>query len=136
VAAEPATSRQPQSRRAANAGDAGPVSRGRSEAAPEAPPEAAPEGASAPAAAPADSGPEADAWAQLRDCEASGDYGLNDGSGYYGAYQFDLGTWQELGYSGYPNQASPGVQDEAARVLQSQRGWQPWPACSRKLGLR
>ena len=82
------------------------------------------------------SGSGSDAWAQLRECEASGDYGLNDGSGYYGAYQFDLSTWQSIGYEGYPHQASPAVQDEAARVLQSQRGWQPWPACSRKLGLR
>lgn len=98
-------------------------------------PEAAPEPAAAPA--PADeSGIDSDVWAGLRECEASGDYGLNDGSGYYGAYQFDLGTWQELGYDGYPHQASAGTQDEAARLLQSQRGWQPWPACSRKLGLR
>jgi hypothetical protein len=94
---------------------------------------------SAPVADPApanDAGSDSDAWSALRECEASGDYGLNDGSSYYGAYQFDLGTWQELGYDGYPNQASPAVQDEAARQLQSQRGWQPWPACSRKLGLR
>ena len=83
-----------------------------------------------------DAGSDSDTWSQLRECEASGDYGLNDGSGYYGAYQFDLSTWQSIGYAGYPHQASPAVQDEAARVLQSQRGWQPWPACSRKLGLR
>ena len=80
-------------------------------------------------------GSDSDVWSQLRECEASGDYGLNDGSGYYGAYQFDLSTWQSIGYSGYPHQASPEVQDQAARELQSQRGWQPWPACSRKLGL-
>ncbi|MEA2703689.1 MAG: resuscitation-promoting factor RpfA [Actinomycetota bacterium] len=109
------------------------VAKAAPEAASEAAPEAAPEAASAPAG---DSGGSADVWGQLRECEASGDYGLNDGSGYYGAYQFDLSTWQGLGYDGYPNEASAAVQDEAARQLQSQRGWQPWPACSRKLGLR
>ena len=99
--------------------------------------DAAPAPANDPAAnSDSGSGSGSDTWAQLRECEASGDYGLNDGSGYYGAYQFDLSTWQSIGYEGYPHQASPAVQDEAARVLQSQRGWQPWPACSRKLGLR
>ncbi len=96
--------------------------------------EAAPEPEGEPAVVPADDAG-SDTWAQLRECEASGDYALNDGSGYYGAYQFDLSTWQGIGYEGYPHQASPEVQDEAARLLQSQRGWQPWPACSRKLGL-
>jgi resuscitation-promoting factor RpfA len=74
-------------------------------------------------------------FARLRLCESGGNYADNTGNGYYGAYQFDLTTWHGLGYSGLPSDASPATQDEAARRLQADRGWQPWPACSAKLGL-
>jgi hypothetical protein len=72
---------------------------------------------------------------QLRNCESGGNYAINTGNGFYGAYQFDLGTWHGLGYGGYPNNAAPSVQDQAARQLQVSRGWSPWPACSARLGL-
>ena len=74
-------------------------------------------------------------FARLRVCESGGDYRANAGDGFYGAYQFDLGTWQGLGYPGRASDASPATQDAAARQLQADRGWQPWPACSRLLGL-
>ncbi len=74
-------------------------------------------------------------FARLRACESGGNYAINTGNGFYGAYQFDRRTWQGLGYPGTANQASPATQDEAAARLQAARGWQPWPACSRKLGL-
>jgi len=73
--------------------------------------------------------------ARLRGCESGGDYAINTGNGFYGAYQFDQGTWSGLGLSGRPDQAAPSVQDGAVYQLQSQRGWQPWPSCSRQLGL-
>jgi hypothetical protein len=75
-------------------------------------------------------------FARLRMCESSGNYSINTGNGFYGAYQFDLQTWHGLGYSGLPSEASASTQDQAARQLQSARGWQPWPSCSRQLGLR
>lgn len=74
-------------------------------------------------------------FARLRGCESGGDYRAATGNGFYGAYQFDLGTWQGLGYGGRPSDASPATQDAAARSLQEARGWAPWPACSRRLGL-
>ncbi len=76
-----------------------------------------------------------DAWAQLRFCEAGGDYHKNTGNGFYGAYQFDYSTWG--GYGGYAtaNLAPPKVQDAKARMTQAARGWYPWPACARRLGL-
>lgn len=81
------------------------------------------------------SGPSEAAWAKLRNCEAgsSGGYRANTGNSYYGAYQFDTKTWKGLGYSGYPHQASPATQDEAARKLYASRGSQPWPVCGRFL---
>ena len=85
--------------------------------------------------APAAEAASADDFARLRHCESGGNYATNTGNGFYGAYQFDLRTWHGLGYSGRPDQASPGTQDAAAADLQASRGWSPWPACSRKLGL-
>ncbi len=76
-----------------------------------------------------------DVWERLRLCEAGGDYTRNSGNGYYGAYQYDLSTWAN--YDGYarPDLAPPAVQDAKARSTQAARGWAPWPACARKLGL-
>jgi uncharacterized protein YabE (DUF348 family) len=80
-----------------------------------------------------------DVWAALRQCEAGGDYSRNSGNGYYGAYQFSPGTWTGYAPDPYkyilPHQAPPSIQDEAARLLQAARGWQPWPGCRAKLGL-
>jgi flagellar basal-body rod protein FlgG len=74
-------------------------------------------------------------FAELRNCEASGDYQTNTGNGYYGAYQFALGTWLGLGETGLPSDASPAVQDAAAYLLYQRDGWHPWPACSAILNL-
>jgi len=74
-------------------------------------------------------------FARLRACESSGNYRAATGNGFYGAYQFDLQTWHGLGLSGRPSDASSATQDAAAARLQAARGWQPWPSCSRQLGL-
>ena len=71
----------------------------------------------------------------LRMCESGGRYGINSGNGFYGAYQFSLGTWRGLGFSGYPHQASPATQDAAVRKLYGQRGWSPWPVCGQRARL-
>ncbi len=81
------------------------------------------------------SGSLAQDFARLRQCESGDDYQANTGNGYYGAYQFSLGTWQGLGYSGLPSQAPPSQQDQAAYRLYKQSGWSSWPACSAILGL-
>ncbi len=78
--------------------------------------------------------PGEDAWQRLRACESGNNYSVNTGNGYYGAYQFDLGTWRGVGGQGYPNQATPLEQDYRARALYRSRGWSPW-ACARVLGL-
>jgi uncharacterized protein YabE (DUF348 family) len=80
-----------------------------------------------------------DALAKLRSCE--GKYtSVNPAGPYYGAYQFNQGTWNSYAPAGYkgvaPNTTPPEVQDQAAAGLYKARGWQPWPACSRKLGLQ
>ncbi len=79
--------------------------------------------------------PSGGVWAALRQCESGGDYAIDTGNGYYGAYQFSLQTWHGLGYPGLPSDAPPAVQDQAASRLQARSGWGQWPACSRRLGL-
>ncbi len=81
------------------------------------------------------SGGSGDPFAEIRQCESGDNYAADTGNGYYGAYQISASTWQGLGYSGLPNQASPAVQDEAAHRLQAQSGWGQWPTCAAMLGL-
>jgi flagellar biosynthesis GTPase FlhF len=90
--------------------------------------------AAQPAPAPAASST-SDDFARLRQCESGGNYSDNTGNGYYGAYQFSESTWQGMGYSGLPSDASPAQQDQVAEQLQAQDGWGPWPSCSAQLGL-
>ncbi len=85
--------------------------------------------------APATAAASGGVWSELRHCESGGNYADDTGNGYYGAYQFSLGTWHGLGFSGLPSSAAPAVQDQAAQELQARSGWGQWPACSRKLRL-
>ena len=71
----------------------------------------------------------------LRECESGNNYQENTGNGYYGAYQFSESTWLGLGFGGYPNQALPSTQDQAAQTLLARSGWGQWPACSAMLGF-
>lgn len=67
------------------------------------------------------------ALAKLRSCEGGYD-SWNPAGPYYGAYQFDQGTWASVSSAPYGN-ATPAEQDAAARALYERRGWQPWPHC-------
>jgi hypothetical protein len=99
------------------------------------PPAPAPAPARAPAPAVASAPALRNPWVSLRDCESDGNYNDDTGNGYYGAYQFTLGTWRSLGLGGLPSQAPPAEQDQAAQELEARRGWGQWPSCARRLGL-
>jgi hypothetical protein len=71
----------------------------------------------------------ADIYSQIRQCESGGNYSTNTGNGYYGAYQFSQSTWNGLGYSGVPSDASPATQDAAAAQLAASAGFGQWPVC-------
>ncbi len=79
--------------------------------------------------------PSASDWASLRQCESSGDYSINTGNGYYGAYQFDIPTWQSVGGQGLPSDATEKEQDYRALYLYRMRGWSPW-ICASLAGLK
>lgn len=65
-------------------------------------------------------------------CESGGNYSTNTGNGYYGAWQFDLRTWQSVGGIGFPSDATAQEQDQRAFELYLARGWSPWPTCGLK----
>lgn len=54
----------------------------------------------------------ADWLLKLRTCESGGNYQINTGNGYYGAYQFSIATWNHWN-TGYARAdlAPPAVQD-------------------------
>ena len=62
-------------------------------------------------------------------CESGGDYTAVNPAGYYGAYQFDQGTWDAYAPSGYqgvnPAEAPPAVQDATAAAVP----YDAWPNC-------
>lgn len=83
-------------------------------------------------------GGSADAWASspqaqaVVQCESGGNYSINTGNGYYGAWQFDAGTWLANGggqYAPTADQATPSQQNQIAYNTYQSRGWQPW-ACA------
>lgn len=74
-------------------------------------------------------------WNNLAQCESSGNWSINTGNGFYGGLQFTLSSWDAVGGTGYPNQASQSEQILLAQKLQAIQGWGAWPACSAKLGL-
>jgi LysM repeat protein len=79
---------------------------------------------------------DAGVWDRLAQCESSGDWSINTGNGYYGGLQFALSSWEWVGGSGYPHEASKAEQIARAEILLERQGWDAWPACSSQLGLR
>lgn len=63
-------------------------------------------------------------------CESGGDPEAVSPEGtYMGLYQFDQGTWESVGGTGSPIEASAAEQTYRAALLYSQSGSSPWPVC-------
>ncbi len=83
-----------------------------------------------------------DPWEAVRQCESGGDYRIDTGNGYYGAYQFLPETWDwAVRGAGFPmwagelpNRAPPDVQDAAAEWLRVNSGLHHWPVCGAHYG--
>jgi len=67
----------------------------------------------------------------IAECESGGNPATDTGNGFYGKYQFTLQTWQAVGGTGNPAQASEAEQDRRAAALYAQAGASPWPVCGR-----
>jgi uncharacterized protein YabE (DUF348 family) len=73
-------------------------------------------------------------WGSLAACESGGRPNAVDPSGTYGGlYQFDTQTWQSLGGSGRPQDATASEQTLRAKRLYVKRGAGPWPHCGGRL---
>lgn len=77
-------------------------------------------------------------WDRLAQCESTGNWHI-EGRLYSGGLQFDRQTWLSYGggvYASRASLASRGQQIAVAERLRAARGYQPWPACSRAIGVR
>jgi len=78
-------------------------------------------------------------WDALAQCEATGNWAINTGNGYYGGVQFDQNTWERQGGLKYAPRADLATREEQiaiAAVTQRSQGWGAWPSCTSRLGLR
>jgi uncharacterized protein YabE (DUF348 family) len=91
---------------------------------------------SAPAGTPAVGGGDAAGlnWAALAACESGGRADAVSASGkYHGLYQFSVGTWQAVGGTGLPSDASAEEQTARAQALYNRSGAGQWPHCGPRL---
>ncbi|RNL82885.1 resuscitation-promoting factor [Halostreptopolyspora alba] len=76
-------------------------------------------------------------WDALAECESGGDpTAVNSAGGYYGLYQFSMASWESVGGSGSPAEASPAEQTMRAKKLYNavDGNWQgQWPECGSNL---
>lgn len=106
------------------------------------PPEPAPEPAPDPGPQPAGGGSGLGdpyyegSWDQLAQCESGGDWSTNTGNGFYGGIQFQISSWQAVGGSGLPSDASREEQIARGQALWEMQGWGAWPACTSSFGWR
>ena len=70
-------------------------------------------------------------WYQIAECESNfNPRAVNQSNNaHFGLFQFKLQTWQNMGGSGNPIDASPQEQFDRAKKLQAQEGWGQW-ACA------
>ena len=72
-------------------------------------------------------------WAAVANCESGGNPSENTGNGFYGMYQFTVSTWDSLGGSGLPSDASAATQTALAEKLYNEAGAGQWPVCGHLL---
>lgn len=73
-------------------------------------------------------------WSCIARYESGANPAADTGNGYYGMYQFTLGTWQAAGGTGNPASASAAEQTAIAQRVQQMQGWGAWPVTSRECG--
>ena len=72
-------------------------------------------------------------WTALATCESGDNPKEDTGNGFYGMYQFTISTWDSLGGSGIPSDASAATQTALAEKLYTEAGAGQWPVCGKNL---
>ncbi|MDL5200683.1 transglycosylase family protein [Streptomyces sp. ALI-76-A] len=78
-------------------------------------------------------------WGCVAECESGGRWHANTGNGYYGGLQFRQSTWKEFGglkYAARADLATRAEQIAVAREVVAVQGWQAWPVCAGRYGLK
>lgn len=88
----------------------------------------------------AKSRPDSAVWDKIVQCEATGNWNIDSGNGYYGGLQFDKKTWDANGgsqFAPYPHKATREQQIQVAEKVRDGRGgsYGAWPGCAKKLDL-
>lgn len=77
-------------------------------------------------------------WDQLARCESGANWSINTGNGFFGGIQFDYQTWLSNGGGEFASRADLATREQQiiiAERVRTNRGFSPWPACARSLGL-
>jgi resuscitation-promoting factor RpfB len=75
-------------------------------------------------------------WDTVAACEASGNWTINTGNGFYGGVQFNQDTWERNGGLRYAPRADLATREEQiaiAEVTRGRQGWGAWPVCGARL---
>ncbi|GAA2624228.1 transglycosylase family protein [Streptomyces vastus] len=78
-------------------------------------------------------------WGCLAQCESSGRWNVNTGNGFYGGLQFLQSSWELFGGLKYAPRADLATRQEQITIAQevlSVQGWEAWPVCSKRYGLK
>ena len=81
-----------------------------------------------------DTWPTLDMWDRVAWCESRRTWDVDTGNGYFGGLQFALGSWQWMGGTGNPADASKEEQIYRANLLWQAQGWNGWPGCKKYFG--
>ncbi|WP_051795661.1 transglycosylase family protein [Streptomyces sp. NRRL S-87] len=71
-------------------------------------------------------------WDKVAQCEASGNWSINTGNGYYGGLQISLSTWRSFGgtaYASRPDLATKQQQILTGEKILAGQGEGAWPSC-------
>lgn len=85
--------------------------------------------------------PQPTVWDALAECESHGNWSIDTGNGYRGGLQWNQRTWMAVKPADAPDNPAMATRTQeiaAADTLMSEPwgGYQHWPACSKKIGLR
>ncbi|MFD4368380.1 transglycosylase family protein [Rhodococcus sp. NPDC058521] len=81
----------------------------------------------------------ASTWDSIAQCEATGNWAINTGNGFYGGLQFTQSTWASFGGTEYAPRADLATREQQIAIgekVRAGQGWGAWPSCTSKLGLR